>query len=135
MHSGKRPHARGGACGPLIGRWHPAELRQLCAGAHSGRVYVVGAGIADWQGIDFDALAIDSRVAGGDPIQVFTGEYRRNPVDILVETVNGLSARSIGLAAGDLLSTGALTLPTPLHRGQMYVARFGDLMTVSVKFD
>jgi 2-keto-4-pentenoate hydratase len=99
----------------------------------SGGAYVVGAGIDDWQGMDFDALTIDARVDGGEPIHVFTGEFRRDPVDILVETVNGLSARGIGLAAGDLLTTGALTLPTPLHGGQTYVARFGDLMTLSVK--
>ena len=36
------------------------------------------------------------------------------------------------LAAGDLLSTGSLTVPTPLRRGQTYVARFGDLQTLSV---
>ena len=53
-------------------------------------------------------------------------------VDIAVETVNGLGERGIGLASGDLLSTGSLTLPTPLHCGQTYVARFGDLATLAV---
>jgi 2-keto-4-pentenoate hydratase len=77
-------------------------------------------------------MPIDARIDGGEPIHTNTGEFRRNPVDILVETVNGLSARGIGLAAGDLITTGTLTLPTALHRGQSYVARFGDLMTLSV---
>ncbi len=57
---------------------------------------------------------------------------RAVPNDGPVEPVNGLSERGIGLAAGDLLSTGSLTVPTPLRRGQTYVARFGDLQTLSV---
>ena len=98
----------------------------------TGGAYVVGAGIAEWQGIDFEHMAIDARIDAGEPIHSYTGEFRRDPVDILVETVNGLSERGIGLAAGDLLSTGSLTQPTPLHRGQTYVARFGAIMTLSV---
>ena len=98
----------------------------------AGGAYVVGAGIGDWQGIDFEHMRIDARIDGGETLHSYVGEFRRDPVDILVETVNGLSARGIGLAAGDLLSTGSLTLPTALHRGQTYVARFGDLMTLSV---
>ncbi len=98
----------------------------------TGGAYVVAAGIEAWQDIDFERLAVDARIDGGEPIHMYTGEFRRDPVDILVETVNGLSDRGIGLAAGDLLSTGSLTLPTPLREGQTYVARFGEIMTLSV---
>lgn len=98
----------------------------------TGGAYVLADALADWRGIDFERLPIDARIDGGDAIQVYTGDYRRDPVDIVVETVNDLSARGIGLAAGDLLSTGSLTLPTPLSRGQTYVARFGDLQTLRV---
>ena len=90
----------------------------------TGGGYVVAEGIEDWHGIDFERMPIDARIDDGDPIEVYTGELRRDPVDILVETVNGLAERGIGLAAGDLLSTGSLTLPTPLRKGQTYVARF-----------
>ena len=38
-------------------------------------------------------------------------------------------------AAGDWLSTGSLTLPTPLRAGQTCVARFGDSATVTVRMD
>lgn len=100
----------------------------------TGGAYVVAGGIDAWQDIDFADMPIEARIDSGEPIHTYTGEFRRDPVDILVETVNGISARGIGLAAGDLLSTGSLTLPTPLHRGQKYVARFGDIMTLSVGF-
>jgi 2-keto-4-pentenoate hydratase len=112
-----------------------ATTHDAIADNGTGGAYVVGAGIADWQGIDFEHLPVDARIDGGDAIHTYTGEFRRDPVDILVETVNGLSARGIGLAAGDLLSTGSLTLPTLLPPGQTYIARFGDLMTVSVAMD
>jgi len=105
---------------------------EMIADNGGGGPYVVGEGMDDWQAVDFDHMPIDARIDGGEPIHTNTGEFRRNPVDILVETVNGLSARGIGLAAGDLITTGTLTLPTALHRGQSYVARFGDLMTLSV---
>ncbi len=98
----------------------------------TGGGYVVGDGIAEWKGIDFEKLPIVARIDAGAPIKVYAGEFRRDPVDILVETVNGLSARGIGLAADDLLSTGSLTLPSPLRKGQTYVADFGGLQTLAV---
>src|ERR1700682_4363963 len=99
----------------------------------AGGAYVVADGIADWLGIDLATLAIDARIDGGPPIDTYKGEFRRDPVDILVETVNGLSERRIGLAAGEFLSTGSLTTPTPLRGGETYVARFGELQTLSVR--
>ena len=98
----------------------------------AGGAYVVADGIADWRDIDLAVLPIEGRIDGGAPIDTYKGEFRRDPVDILVETVNGLSDRGIGLAAGDYLSTGSLTTPTPLHAGQTYVARFGELSTLAV---
>lgn len=93
----------------------------------AGGAYVEGGGIGDWRGIDFSALPIEARIDDGDSIQVFTGEYRRDPVDIVVETVNELSTRRIDIAAGDLISTGAVTMPTQMGAGQTFTARFGDL--------
>jgi 2-keto-4-pentenoate hydratase len=98
----------------------------------TGGGYVVAEGIDRWQGIDFEQLPIDARIDASDPIQVYAGNFRRDPVDILVETVNGLSERGIGLNAGDLLSTGSLTVPTPLRQRQTYMARFADLQTLTV---
>ena len=95
--------------------------------------YVVADGFEDWRRIDFATLPIDARVDGGEPIHRFSGEYFRDPVDILVETVNGLSERGIGVGAGELLTTGSLTLPTSIRAGQTYVARFGELATLSVR--
>ena len=101
----------------------------------SGGAYVISQGIANWRGVDLATLPIDARIDGGPAIEIYLGEFRRDPVDILVETVNGLSERGIGFSAGDILSTGSLSTPTPLHAGQTYVARFGDLLTLTVAMD
>ena len=100
----------------------------------TGGAYVVGPVIPQWRSLDLATLDIEARIDDGTPIQTYQGEYRRDPVDIAVETVNALCERGIGLVAGDLLSTGSLTLPTPLFAGQKYVARFADLATVEVEF-
>lgn len=97
--------------------------------------YIVGEGIEDWRHIDFTAVSIEARLEGGPPIRVFSGDYFRDPVDILVETVNGLSERGIGLVAGDLLTTGSLTVPTPIQAGQSYSACFEGLATLSVALE
>ncbi len=119
-------------------RFAPADggrkftTRDAIADNGTGGGYVFGEGIADWKDVDFEHLQIDARIDSGDPIDIYVGEFRRDPVDILVETVNGLSERGIGLAAGDLLSTGSLSLPTPLCKGQTYRAEFKGLQTLSV---
>lgn len=100
----------------------------------SGGAYVLGPAIAQWRDQDLATLPIEGRIDNGAPVQTYTGEYRRDPLDIAVETVNGLASRGIGVTEGDLLSTGSLTVPTPLHAGQTYTARFGDLATVQVTF-
>jgi 2-keto-4-pentenoate hydratase len=100
-----------------------------------GGGYILGLAVADWRPLDLATLPIDARIDGGEPIMVYTGEYRRDPVDILVETVNGLGERGIAMAAGDILSTGSLTLPTPLQPGQTYEARFAGLPALRASMD
>jgi 2-keto-4-pentenoate hydratase len=109
-----------------------ATTHDAIADNGGGGGYVVGPAIPRWRQIDLATLGIDARIDSGEPIMIYTGEYRRDPVDILVETVNGLGERGIALAAGDILSTGSLSLPTALQPGKTYEARFGDLATLRV---
>ncbi|MCC7046686.1 MAG: hypothetical protein IT562_08245 [Alphaproteobacteria bacterium] len=98
-----------------------------------GGAFVFGPAIKDWKGIDFDRLPIEPRIDGGAPIQVYSGEMRRDPAVITAELVNDLAARGVGLKAGDYVSTGSLSLPTPIAAGQHFVARFGDLAVLEVR--
>lgn len=98
----------------------------------AGGAYVVGTPVADWRRIDFARMPIEACIEGGTPVDVYSGELRRDAVDVLVEAVADLGARGIGLAAGAILSTGSLTVPTPLHRGQTFAARFGGVHALTV---
>lgn len=109
-----------------------ATTHDLIADNGACGAYVETEGIEDWDSIDFARVAIDARIDGGDRIQQFSGELYRDPVDVLVETVNDLSTRGIGINAGDILTTGSLTLPTPIQQGQTFVARFGNFATLEV---
>ena len=105
------------------------------ADSGTGAAYVTSNDIADWQELDLEHMQIVARIDGGDPIQMYTGDYRCDPADIVLETVNGLSARGIGLGRGDLISTGSITLPTPLMAGQTFVGQFGNIATLSVSIE
>lgn len=105
------------------------------ADSGTGAGYVTSSDIADWRDLDLEHMQITARIDGAEPIQMYTGDYRCDPADIVVETINGLSARGRGVSKGDLISTGSLTLPTPLRAGQKYVGQFGDLATLSVTIE
>jgi 2-keto-4-pentenoate hydratase len=111
-----------------------ATTHDLIADSGACGAFVEGDGIEDWRHIDFASVPVDARIDGGPRIESFSGELFRDPVDILVETVNGLSARGLDIKAGDLLSTGSVTLPTPMRGGQTYVAQFGTLATLRLAF-
>jgi 2-keto-4-pentenoate hydratase len=111
-----------------------ARTHDLIADNGACGAYVEAEGIDDWRNIDFARVRVNARVDGGPTIQTFSGEYVRDPVDILVETVNRLSKRGIDVLSGDLLTTGSLTLPTSIRAGQKYVARFADLATLELTF-
>lgn len=105
---------------------------EVIADNGSGAGFVFGPGIADWRALPFATMAIEAAISGGAPIEVYTGAYRRDPLEVLAETVNDLAARGVTLKQGDYVSTGSLTKPTPLTAGQTLTARFADLATVGV---
>ncbi len=97
----------------------------------SGAV-VLGEAVEDWQGLQFETLPLDSRIDESPPIQAFSGAFRRDPVDIVAETINDLAARGISFEPGMCLMTGSLTLPTPLRVGQTLVVRVADFAPVKL---
>ncbi len=110
----------------------PPRTHDAIADNGGGGAFVFGPAVREWREIDFDRLPIEPRIDGGAPIRVYQGDLRRNPVTIAAELVNDLAARGVALRMGDYLSTGSLTLPTPIGRGQTFVARFGELAALKV---
>lgn len=97
--------------------------------------FVFGDGVEAWHGFDFNALPIDARIDNGNAIEVYRGGFRRDPFEIAVELIEHLTGRGIALGVGDYLSTGSLTVPTALRRGQTFVAKIGDFPRISISLD
>jgi len=116
---------------PGAGGSKPATYHTIADNGGGGG-FVFGPAITGWRDIPFETLPIDARIDGGAPIEVFTGEYRRDPLDVVAETANDLAERGIAFVSGDYISTGSLTLPTPIEAGQVLVATFADLGTLEL---
>ena len=99
----------------------------------NGAGFVFGPAIRNWQGIAFETLAITPRIDNGPAIKAYQGEYRRDPVAVMAETLNDLAARGFVLSSGDYLSTGSLTEPTPIRQGQTLMADFASIGTMQVE--
>jgi len=97
----------------------------------SGGAAVLGPAVAAWRDLPCNTMEILARIDDSPPIQIFTGAYRREPLDIAVETFSDLHARGIDLPAGTCLLTGSLSLPTPVRKGQTVTATFTGLPEIS----
>ena len=93
---------------------------------------VIGDGVEDWQELNFENMVIDARIDGSPPIQAYSDVYRRHPVDIMAETINGIRQRGFNFEPGMFLLTGSLTLPTPFRKGQTLTVRHGDHSPLSL---
>lgn len=98
-----------------------------------GGAAVLGAAVADWRNLSLETMAIDAHIDDSPELQIYTGSYRRSPLDITAETFSDLRARGIDLAVGTCVLTGSSSLPTPIRPGQTLVARFGTLPAISIK--
>ncbi|HEX2172459.1 MAG TPA: hypothetical protein VHL09_08435, partial [Dehalococcoidia bacterium] len=109
----------------------PTTFEVVADNGNAGAL-VVGPAIEDWRGLSLGTVPIEARIDGGEAIEVYGGEFRLDPVEAVIDTASELAARGIGLSAGQYLSTGSLTLPTPLRAGQTLIARFEGLGTLEV---
>ena len=96
---------------------------------------VVGDEIPEWQDLDLQTLQVDLRIDGGPPVTNFEGDYRSNPLEVVVWLANFLSRRGIGLRKGDLVSTGSATHAPALYSGASAIATFGVSGRASVNDD
>jgi len=108
----------------------------LCNIADNGgfAAYVIGPEVPDWRERDFKAMPVNLLIDGKLAAEGLTGDGRIDPIDVVLWTANSLSQRSLGLAAGDLISTGSATIPTPMGAGSESVAQFEGCGEVKVRF-
>ena len=105
-------------------------LAGIADNGNSG-VVVLGAPLSDWRTLDFMQLAVDLRVNGRDPAPNLWDDARGDPLAALLWTVNNVYERGFSLAAGDIVLTGSLIQPQPLHPGNRVVCHFPGLGSIS----
>lgn len=111
------------------------ELREIVADNAANAGLVVGPDIPEWRSLSLLDISVDLRIDGGPSMPVQARESRNNPDDILVWLANDLSARGIGMVAGQIATVGSVTVLQPLPPGSTALAvyeGFGELkVTVS----
>lgn len=109
-------------------------VAHLIADNGSNGGLVLGAPVADWRERDLAAhrvtLSLDGQTVAEGEGRVVLG----HPLNTLVWLANDLSGRGIGLAAGQVVTTGTMTGMTVCQPGQTAVADYGALGTVEVTF-
>jgi 2-keto-4-pentenoate hydratase len=101
----------------------PDDLAEIADSGNSGGA-VIGTSIPDWRDRDLTRITVELSVDGGAPVPTYSGNRRRDPLDVFTWLVNSLSRRGIGLPAGAVVLTGSLTEPHPVAPGSNAVARF-----------
>lgn len=100
----------------------------------AGAGLVVGPQLAEWRDLDLLDIPIELRVDGGakEPANPLP---RHDPLDTLHWLVNELSARDIGIRAGQFVTTGSATKLYEMKPGSSAVATFGDYGAVEVALE
>ena len=88
---------------------------------------IVSPAITGWQSLDLPAMHVDLRINQGSPIVNLTGDWRVDPLQVMVWTVNSLLGRGITLAAKTIISTGSSTEPQPFGSGDHAIAVYEGL--------
>ena len=123
----------------IIGNRYPPDGQRpssldTIADNGGGIGFVFGAAVERWQDLDFQHHRISLTVDGGEPSENFLGEMRCIPLQALADLLNHLQSRGFGMKAGDWVSTGAATVPLPVHAGARVHADFGELGRIDLCF-
>jgi 2-keto-4-pentenoate hydratase len=107
------------------------HVLQICADNAAHAALVVGPDIPDWRAVDLTSIDVVARIDGGEALAKNSGGIER-PEVTLVWLANTLSDRGIGLSEGQYITTGSLTHPSALRRGNQVTAAFGDFGAISL---
>ncbi len=123
----------------IIGNRYPPDGPQpssldTIADNGGGIGFVFGPAVERWQEIDLQHHSISLTVDDGEPSENFLGDMRCIPLQALADLLNHLRSRGFGMTAGDWVSTGAATVPLPIHAGARVRADFGELGRIDLRF-
>jgi 2-keto-4-pentenoate hydratase len=107
----------------------------LIADNGGGGLWIQGAEIGDFERIDLDDWPVNLLVNGALVHEGNAAAVLGNPLNSLAWLANELCRTGLGLKAGDIVTAGSCTPPTPVDEGDEVVADFGELGRVAVKFE
>lgn len=110
----------------------PDELSEIADSGNSGGA-VIGGPLHGWRERDLVRTTVRLHVEGHGPVSVYSGEWRRDPLDVLAWLLASLGRRGIALAAGAWVLTGSVTVPLDLRPGTAAMAHFWGEGTVRVR--
>ncbi len=117
-----------------------AGAAQLIADGACSREFVLGAATsADWRALDLAAQSVAATIwRDGQPVPGDHNGQGANalghPLDAMVWIANELSAMKIGLAAGEVVTTGTCVKPVPVQAGDTLRVAFGPVGQVDARF-
>lgn len=117
-------------------RASPGPFSEIADSGNSGGA-VIGPELRDWSKLNLCEVPVRLRVNGGPEVMNYSGEWRRDPLDVFTWLANTLRERKIGgkitLSAGAFVLTGSVTEPRRLPPGSSAVAEFEGMGEVRVR--
>jgi len=114
--------------------WTTIGAPSLIADNACNAAWVKGSLLADWRGIDLAKQAVTVTVNGKVLRQGSGANVLGHPLNALEWLVNNLSARGLGLKAGQYITTGVTTEVYMAERGDRVTADFGPVGSVDLTF-
>jgi 2-keto-4-pentenoate hydratase len=114
--------------------WTTIGAPSLIADNACNAAWVKGAEVADWQKIDLAAQAVRVTVNGKLLREGSGSNVLGHPLHALEWLVHSLSARGLGLKAGQYVTTGVTTEVYMAERGDRITADFGPVGSVDLTF-
>jgi 2-keto-4-pentenoate hydratase len=114
--------------------WTGAGGLQVIADNGSAGFWVYGAENANWRSFDYEDFPVSLHINGEKIADGNSAIVLESPLNSLTWIANQLCLAGGGLKAGDLVTTGTCTPPTPCNAGAQVMADFGPLGQVQVDF-
>lgn len=114
--------------------WRDAGMPQLVADNAIAALLVLGPPAADWRELDLSRHAVTVNVNGEAVDEGSGANVLGDPRNVLVWLANELSARCLGLQAGQVITTGSAANVIQVKPGDVVLADFGDLGVAQASF-
>jgi 2-keto-4-pentenoate hydratase len=114
--------------------WTTIGAPSLIADNACNAAWVKGSLLTDWRGIDLAKQTVTVTVNGKVLRQGSGANVLGHPINALEWLVNSLSARGLGLKAGQYITTGVTTEVYMAERGDRITADFGPVGFVELMF-